>query len=832
MKLFFGFLFTLSSVFAQSASFPSAVVTDSQLMVGKNQVQSTLLAAAAATDTVMAVTNSTGFVANSLASIDSEIIAICGVSGNLLQIGYNGSCTSTNGRGFDGTSAASHAAGATISLFIDAWHHNALRVEMEAIETALGANLANIPGSPSGGAVPISKGGTGATTQSAALTAILGSSVVLIANGGTGATTQGAALTAILGASAVPIANGGTGATTQGAAFTAILGSSVVPLANGGTGVTSAQGNGSKVQLSTGTTTTNNCVKFDANGNTVDSGGTCGGGGGGVTLPNPSLSLQTLRYKANTGTAINANLTANLEWAPQAVFVSTPYNWTGQQPFTSLSIGSNTITLTPCPKGVQGAATWTQLYILGGTGAAEVVPVTGGTCAGDGIASGTVIVTCANTHSGAWEIVSATSGIQEAINDAGQNNSVFVPAGTYNIYGTITIPASFTGFGLFGAGMNQTFINPQLGNVTALDWKGTTYLDVHDFQISAPGGATSGTLVNFEQLGGGRVYGIEAGGGYNGIYFGCPVNVFISHIIAENQTNRGVWFSATSGHSCSGFFSDVEASPLSTAESACYFDSVATGNWTGPTFWNLQCGPAVHGMWMNPAANSSMNEGQCYECAIIGTSYGLLVTTSNPANSSENNWKFLGSYYIAATGVNGIALSLDPGVHNFVFSNVDFNNNDTGQAVVLIEGSSHVYFDSCRFEGKGLALEILDASGPVTTGWIQVRNSHFGNAFGNGDGVDPVNAITIAGGSHNVIVQANEIYATSGILSYTATGTGNLFRGNHIVASAGGYPGKPTCDATIKGSDWYTESAGGVKDLYESCRKDAANAMAWQTMIP
>ena len=36
--------------------------------------------------------------------------------------------------------------------------------------------------------------------------------------------------------------------------------------------ITGVQGNGALVQLSTGTTTTNDFVKFDANGNTVDSG--------------------------------------------------------------------------------------------------------------------------------------------------------------------------------------------------------------------------------------------------------------------------------------------------------------------------------------------------------------------------------------------------------------------------------------------------------------------------------------------------------------------------------------------------------------------------------
>ncbi len=43
------------------------------------------------------------------------------------------------------------------------------------------------------------------------------------------------------------------------------------------------QGNGAKIQASTGTTTTNDCVKFDVNGNTVDAGAACGTGSGGVT---------------------------------------------------------------------------------------------------------------------------------------------------------------------------------------------------------------------------------------------------------------------------------------------------------------------------------------------------------------------------------------------------------------------------------------------------------------------------------------------------------------------------------------------------------------------
>jgi hypothetical protein len=47
------------------------------------------------------------------------------------------------------------------------------------------------------------------------------------------------------------------------------------------------QGNGAKLQLSTGTTTTNDCTKYDASGNTVDAGFPCGSGGSLVGFPIP-----------------------------------------------------------------------------------------------------------------------------------------------------------------------------------------------------------------------------------------------------------------------------------------------------------------------------------------------------------------------------------------------------------------------------------------------------------------------------------------------------------------------------------------------------------------
>lgn len=41
---------------------------------------------------------------------------------------------------------------------------------------------------------------------------------------------------------------------------------------------------------------------------------------------------------------------------------------------------------------------------------------------------------------------------------------------------------------------------------------------------------------------------------------------------------------------------------------------------------------------------------------------------------------------------------------------------------------------------------------------------------------------------------------------------------------------KPTCDSSARGRVWFTESSGGVADLFEVCRKDAADSYAWTAL--
>jgi hypothetical protein len=93
------------------------------------------------------------------------------------------------------------------------------------------------------------------------------------------------------------------------------------------------------------------------------------------------------------------------------------YSWNQTPPQTAaLKVGPNTITLIPCPKGVNGTDAWHYLYISG-TGTPEVVLITGGSCISR-VAGGTIEFSAQYPHPCGYSIGSATDGIQEAVIDA------------------------------------------------------------------------------------------------------------------------------------------------------------------------------------------------------------------------------------------------------------------------------------------------------------------------------------------------------------------------------------------------------------------------------
>jgi hypothetical protein len=92
------------------------------------------------------------------------------------------------------------------------------------------------------------------------------------------------------------------------------------------------------------------------------------------------------------------------------------YSWSETPPTGTLQVGSNTVTLSPCPKGVNGTDLWHYLYISK-TGTPEAVLITGGSCVSRAT-SGTIQFIAKYNHATGYIISSATDGVQEATIDA------------------------------------------------------------------------------------------------------------------------------------------------------------------------------------------------------------------------------------------------------------------------------------------------------------------------------------------------------------------------------------------------------------------------------
>jgi parallel beta-helix repeat protein len=138
-------------------------------------------------------------------------------------------------------------------------------------------------------------------------------------------------------ATSVTVSVRGVPSTTCGAGsggtVTSVSASAPITSSGGATPNISAtyQGNGAKVQASTGSTTTNDCVKFDANGNTIDAGAACGTtltiASGTASLGTGAISSGTCATTvtvAGTGIATTDDIIADFNASPLAVTGYTP----------------------------------------------------------------------------------------------------------------------------------------------------------------------------------------------------------------------------------------------------------------------------------------------------------------------------------------------------------------------------------------------------------------------------------------------------------------------------------------------------------------------------
>ena len=161
----------------------------------------------------------------------------------------------------------------------------------------------------------------------------------------------------------------------------------------------------------------------------------------------PPIDGQVVTFDAAAGKYKPKSGGGALSSAMQSVRYAADFAWTRTASTDLSAPGAKTVSLASCPLGTKGSEKYYYVYVSG-TGTAETVLVTGGTCSGDGVA-GTLQFTTANAHGAGYTVSSATGGIQEASiaarqTNIGGNNYNYAGGGRVHVTGQVQVYAPVT----------------------------------------------------------------------------------------------------------------------------------------------------------------------------------------------------------------------------------------------------------------------------------------------------------------------------------------------------------------------------------------------------
>jgi len=110
-----------------TATFPTSVATDANLLAAKDLSTSTLTSSITNSTTSVPVADGTQFIAAEVIRIDNEQMLIASIATNTLTVS----------RAYGGTTAASHLSGAAVRGIITSSHHNQLAAEVKSMQARL-----------------------------------------------------------------------------------------------------------------------------------------------------------------------------------------------------------------------------------------------------------------------------------------------------------------------------------------------------------------------------------------------------------------------------------------------------------------------------------------------------------------------------------------------------------------------------------------------------------------------------------------------------------------------------------------------------------------------
>ena len=283
---------------------------------------------------------------------------------------------------------------------------------------------------------------------------------------------------------------------------------------------------------------------------------------------------------ASASTCLNGNSTwgACGGGSPAGVtYATTAQNWTQTISGTLTGGTQATVTLTPCPVGVDTTSgAGYEVYVSGG-GNSESVKVVSGSCT-SGASSGTIAFTPYFSYATGYTIGSASSGIQETLNAACGTDAI----GWHNTQCNVTIPAN-------GPGV--------VHSINTYNVYGTIYLHSNQSVLNGYGVSLNcygrkaclqvGDLTNSNDYGNNSVQGLSFRSPTN--YSGSPAYAGVP-ITATQKTSQVITITTASAH---GFRVGDMVTILFTDDNAYWGDAIVTAVPTSTTFQYAHTGTDI-----------------------------------------------------------------------------------------------------------------------------------------------------------------------------------------------------------------------------------------------
>ena len=451
-------------------------------------------------------------------------------------------------------------------------------------------------------------------------------------------------------------------------------------------------------------------------------------------------------------------------------YASTALNWS-QTLSEPLRAGARaTVTLTPCPTGVDTTSGAGYQVLVSGSGNSEAINVVSGSCL-SGAASGTITFTPYFPYPAGSTVGSASSGIQETLNSACGVD----PAAYKNSQCNVTVPANGPGY-------------PRSVNTYSVP--GTIYLHSNQSVFSGYGASLDctgrGACLQVGDLNNSNHYGNNT---IQGFSFRTPVNYSTNAAfagVAITQTQRASQVATITTATAHGFRPGDMVTILFTDDSRYWGDAIVQSVPSGTTFTYAHPGadlaaqttPGVVALAYEAVLDNGMNTH------LTDISYDLVGETGH----FNNFFDFWDDENATIEHFNNNAISLNANGNwtgSFVFSGGNPPNARQQVAAVITLRDSTITANYSNgvtvYNSNGVYVEntVLQATGP----W-QVYAS---NSTGNYQGAALRNIYSESSASSNPVTPARSPFPGVGVAGLIAGPTSGA--GQFTVSGAGGVQG-------------------------------------------